>query len=133
MILKKMKSILLVYKTQTGFTKKYAEWISEEIDCTIIPFEKMETTDINKYNIIIYGGAMHAGQIQGLKKFKKKIAYAFDRKIVVFATGAAPYSEEGVGKIKEDNFSENEKKDIAFFYFESGMNMREWESSIKHL
>ena len=27
--------ILLIYKSKTGFTEKYARWISEEINCDV--------------------------------------------------------------------------------------------------
>jgi len=117
-----MASILLVYKTTTGFTKKYADWISKTIDCQTVPFDQVNNVDINNYDIIIYGAGMHAGRIQGLKDFKKKVGNLVSKKIVVFATGGAPYSEEIISKIKTDNFLANELNTINFFYFQSGVN-----------
>lgn len=117
-----MKSILLVYKTKTGFTKKYVDWITEAISCQTIPFDQISNADINNYDIIIYGAGMHAGRIQGLKEFRNKVLNLASKKIVVFATGGAPYTEEIISIIKTDNFSANEINNIDFFYFQSGIN-----------
>ena len=117
-----MESILLVYKTMTGFTKKYVDWITETIACQTVPFDQFNNVDINNYDIIIYGAGMHAGRIQGLKELKKKVLNLVGKKIIVFATGGAPYSEEIISKIKIDNFSADELDNINFFYFQSGIN-----------
>lgn len=117
-----MKSILIVYKTKTGFTKKYADWINETIESQTITLDEINNIDMTKYNIIIYGGGIHAGRIQGLKNFKNKIINLNDKKIIVFATGAAAFNEEIILKLKADNFSANELNVINFFYFQSGIN-----------
>jgi len=117
-----MESILIVYKTKTGFTKKYVDWITETIDCQTASFDQVNNVDISNYDIIIYGAGMHAGRIQGLKEFKKKVLNLVSKKIVVFATGGAPYKDEIISKIKTDNFSADELNNINFFYFQSGMN-----------
>lgn len=31
---------LIIYKSKTGFTKRYATWIAEELHADLIPFEK---------------------------------------------------------------------------------------------
>lgn len=117
-----MKSILIVYKTKTGFTKKYVEWISETISCQTISLEQIDHVDTNTYDLIIYGAGIHAGRIQGLKEFKKKVWDVVDGNVVIFATGGAPYDEAIITKIKTNNFSEHERKDMELFYFQSGLN-----------
>lgn len=117
-----MKSILLVYKTKTGFTKQYADWITDEFLCKSVSIDEVITSEMNDYDIIIYGAGIHAGLILGLNELKKKIVDSRNKKIVVFATGAAPYKDEIVNEIVKRNFTENERTDITFFYFESGIN-----------
>ena len=118
-----MKSILLIYKTDTGFTKKYADWIAEKIPCKMVLLDEIGQLDMASFDVIIYGSGIHAGHIKGLKDFKKSIE-ALDKKkpVIVFATGGAPYTEAIFSKIKANNFSPSEQNDIAFFYFESGIN-----------
>lgn len=117
-----MKSILLIYKTKTGFTKHYADWIAEDIFCKTVSFEKVKTSDINDHDVIIYGAGMHAGHILGINEFKKKVTGLLNKKVVIFATGAAPLKDEIIAEIKKNNFTENERESVVFFYFESGIN-----------
>ena len=117
-----MDSMLIVYKSGTGFTKRYADWIAETVACQKIPFAKISDVDINDYDVIVYGAGIYAGRIKGLKKFKKKVSDLHGGEIVVFASGAAPYTDEIVSKIKEENFTDEELNHIEFFYFQSGLN-----------
>ena len=117
-----MKSVLLVYKTETGFTKKYVDWIAEAITCTAIPLDHINNIRIDDYEIIVYGAGIHAGRIQGLKEFKSEVFNLVSKKIVVFATGGAPGDEAIVSKITDNNFSAEELNNIEFFYFRSGLN-----------
>ncbi|KAB3525897.1 flavodoxin domain-containing protein [Alkaliphilus serpentinus] len=117
-----MESILLIYKSKTGFTKKYVDWITEAITCRVIPLDEMNNADMNTYDIIIYGAGIHAGRIQGLKEFKMKVLSLVSKKIVVFVTGGAPYSEEIFTNIKMNNYSPDELNRFKLFYFQSGLN-----------
>jgi menaquinone-dependent protoporphyrinogen IX oxidase len=117
-----MKKVLLVYKTKTGFTKQYVDWITEEVKCEVIAYEKLKTTAVENFDIIIYGASIHAGHISGLNEFRKRIKNVVGKRIIFFATGGAPGMEEVVEKIIENNLLENEKTNIKFFYFQSGLN-----------
>ena len=63
--------ILLIYKSKTGFTKKYAKWINEEIACDIVNIFNIQHVNFKNYDVVIYGSRIHAGRIDGLKKIKK--------------------------------------------------------------
>ncbi len=116
-----MKTLIL-YTSKTGFTKKYALWIAEEIKCDAFPFGTIPAPDIEKYDVILYGAGIYAEHISGLKKFLKLVKNYADQKIVVFATGAAPLTEETANRVKKNNFSETEAAQYDFFYFPSGLN-----------
>lgn len=115
-----MKSALIIYKSKTGFTKKYADWILEEVPCSITAYGKLKKEDIDKHDIIIYGAGVHAGLIPGLKKIKKLVDFD-KKKVIIFATGAAPNAEELVRPIIDNNLADCKSK-VDFFYFESGIN-----------
>lgn len=42
--------ILLIYKSKTGFTEKYAKWISDEIDCEVVNISNIKNINF-KTNI----------------------------------------------------------------------------------
>lgn len=117
-----LKPILLIYKSKTGFTRKYVDWITEKISCQTITFDDINKVDIGSYKIIIYGAGIHAGQIDGLKEFKNRVLKFDDKNIIIFATGGAPITEDIVSKIKINNFKVNELEYIDFYYFQSGLS-----------
>lgn len=126
-----MKSILLIYNSKTGFTKKYATWISETIDCKLITLDEINKVNLEDYYIIIYGAGIKAGLIRNLKDFKNIVLNFNNKKIIIFATGGAPDDEKITNKIKDNNFSKEELANIEFFYFQSGLNYEKMELSGK--
>lgn len=114
-----MKSALIIYKSKTGFTKKYVDWILEDVKCSVTTLDKAKKSDIDKYDIVIYGAGVHAGHIAGLKKFNKLVDYN-KKKVIFFATGAAPNAEEIVNPIIDVNIGSN-NADVEFFYMEAGI------------
>ena len=66
--------ILVCYKSVTGFTKKYAEMIAEELDCELMDFKKVTAEILSQYDTVVFGGRCYVGAIDGLKKAKELIA-----------------------------------------------------------
>ncbi len=117
-----MEKVIVLYKSNTGFSKKYAEWIAEELGCRAVPVNNAEVNELPAYETIIFGGGLHAGQINGLKFLKNNILKMKDKNIIVFATGATPKEVMNIEEIENANFSPEEKEAIRLFYFHSGMN-----------
>lgn len=115
-----MKAVI-IYKSKTGFTKKYAEWIADELKADMVPYEKRQQIDFTAYDTVIYGGGFHAGMISGLPWFKNQLSLLDGKKLVVFATGATPADSEEVPKAFAQNFTEDEQKRIQTFYMQSGL------------
>lgn len=103
---------LVVYKSETGFTEKYAKWIAAELGCEAKPLKKVRAEELAGYDCIIYGAGILGNMIGGLNKIKKM----YQGNLVVFATGSSPYSEEVIKAIKEVN----SLGDMPFFYMQSG-------------
>lgn len=124
-----MSSVVVMYQSKYGATKKYARWISEELDCEIIETKKASIDKIMKYDIIILGGGIYAQGIAGLSFIKKNQEKLKNKKIVVFAVGASPYEEKSMNAIKEHNFK-NINYEIPCFYlrgawFEDKMSFKD--------
>ena len=62
-----MKKALVVYKSAYGSTKKYAEWIADELKCDILEKDKCKKEQLKDYDIIIYGGGLYAGKVNGIE------------------------------------------------------------------
>ncbi len=116
-----MKSVV-VYSSITGFTRKYAEWISEDLNCDILSVKNTTIEKLLEYDTVIYGGSLHAAGITGINIIKKNLPDLTGRKLVVFATGASPYKEEVLDEIRAKNFTPEEDKQVKVFYFRGGFD-----------
>lgn len=115
--------IYLIYNSKTGFTKKYAEWIAEEIVCNVVPFADMSKIAINADDVIIYGSRIHAGKIEYLDKVKTYFSHHTRQNLIVFATGGTVASaESAIDRIWAENFTQTEIKSIPHFYMQSGID-----------
>lgn len=110
----KMKRIV-IFKSSTGFTKRYADWIAEEIGCEAVSIENINKIKIDDYDTIIYGGWIMGSMISGLNKIKK----ANPKELVIFASGITPPSKKYEKALKEQNHIEQNK----FYYFEGGLEL----------
>ena len=93
---------LVIYTSQTGFTKKYAEWISNKLNgdvLTIQEAKKKKMDFYDNYGAIIYGGWAMAGSVVGSKWFLEKASNWKDKKLIVFCVGASPEELAGIGQI----------------------------------
>jgi len=113
---------VVIYKSKTGFTKKYAEWISEALSADVFDVSEVNTDILTAYDTVIYGGGLYAVGINGIKLITKKLNKLKDKKVVVFATGASPFREEAVNEVRNKNFTSMEQEHIQFFYLRGGFD-----------
>ncbi len=125
------KKVVVIYKSNTGFTQKYSEWISEALGCTAISLSEANSLKLNQYDIIIFGGGMHAGKINGIKFIKDNLSAFKDKQVVIFATGGTAPIPEEIEKFRKNNIPKNEN--LPFFYFQSGMNYEKMKGADKML
>lgn len=119
-----MNSSVVLYKSAYGFTKKYAEWIAEELNCDCLD---VNTFDFNKdHKTIIFGGGLYAGKINGIKTLIKNYDKIKDKKVIVFTVGVADVKDAGnveniVSSLKKQIPKEMFHK-IKLFHFRGGMD-----------
>ncbi len=116
-----MKSVI-VFSSMSGFTKKYAEWIAADLNGDIFNVKDITIEKLLYYDTIIYGGSIHAAGITGIKLIMNNLNKLVNKNIVIFATGAAPYSDNFIDEIKKKNFGSEDKKHLKFFYLRGGFD-----------
>ena len=114
--------IIVIYNSQTGFTKRYAQWIADKTNGECVEFSKAKKMNLDTYDAIAFGGWAFAGTISKLKWFKKNIAKWSDKKLAVFCCGASPIDNPEIGRDLPKNFTEEELKAIRWFYCPGGLN-----------
>lgn len=117
-----MKAIVL-YRTRYGSTKKYAEWIGEELNCRVEDARDITVEELSDYDTIVYGGGLYAEVINGISVITKNIDRLADKKIAVFSTGITPleYRDYYDKLVIEKNFKNGVPECIKLFNFTGKM------------
>lgn len=78
-----------VYCSQTGSAKTYAEWLSEDLQCPVVPLDRIEQAAESR-DLVVFCSWFHAASIKGSKKFKAYMAAHPDKRYAVVGVGATP-------------------------------------------
>jgi menaquinone-dependent protoporphyrinogen IX oxidase len=113
---------LVIYSSKTGFTKKYAKWLAEDLSADIIDVTEAKADTLLNYDTVIYGGGLYAIGISGIKYIKQNISKLKNKKVVVFATGLSTSRDDVVRVVKNHNFTAAEQKQLQLFYLRGGFD-----------
>ena len=86
-----MENIVVIYQSKYGATKKYAEWLAEELSSNIIETKQADIEQVAKYDTIILGGGIYATGIAGVSFLRKNNEKLKGKTIEVIAVGSSPY------------------------------------------
>ena len=125
-----MKTIL-IYNSQTGFTKRYAEWIAEATGADCLELSAAKKKDLTTYEAIIFGGWACAGRINKISWFKGNIDKWTDKKLIAFCVGASPIDNPEIEVALRQNFNEPELKKVKTFYCPGGFNYEKMSAPSK--
>lgn len=114
-----MKTIV-VYKSKYGYAKKYAEWIAEELGCDIK--ENAAIGDVLGYDIIICGGGIYAGRINGAKLVTKNLGKLSGKRLILFAVGSNSGADKDIVPFWDKALTSEQQKQIAHFYLRGGFD-----------
>lgn len=117
-----MNNLIIVYQSSTGFTEKYANWLSETLDCEMVRLKDTTGQKLSEYDTIIFGSRIHAGRIDELDKARKLYTASGASRLVLFVTGGTPAEAEVViDKMWRDNLTAEELSHIPHFYMPGGL------------
>ena len=102
-------SRVIIYKSKTGHTKRYAKMLSEELN---IPCYSYKDAKASENDEIIFLSYIYASKIMGLSKILKK----YNVKVVI-AVGALGYSKDYLNTLKDANSIK-----LPFFYLRGGID-----------
>jgi menaquinone-dependent protoporphyrinogen IX oxidase len=118
------RKVVVIYKSKYGSTKRYAQWIADEVKADLFDGSKIGVKDLLKYDTIVFGGSLHAVGIRGLKLISDNLEGLRDKKLVIYATGASPVREKTTQFVFESNFSEEVRGRINFFYLRGAFDYK---------
>ena len=125
---------LIIYTSQTGFTKRYAEWLAEKMsgDLLELKYAQKKSADYFKdYDAICYGGWAMAGNIVKGKWFLEKAAGWKNKRLAMFCVGGSPNDNPDVDVFLQNALTEEQKKYIKVFFCQGGFNYEKMKAPYK--
>lgn len=119
-----MGKVAVVYRSKSGYTEKYAKWISKAAGADLLKGEKTKAEDLLDYDTIVYGGGLYAVGINGLKLITDNYDKLKDKKLIVFGVGASPVRPAIVEEVKNKNLTKEQQETIEFFLLRGGFDKR---------
>ena len=116
---------LIIYTSQTGFTKSYAEWIAEKSQADLFNLkdvQKKKLSFFEEYDAIIYAGWCMASKVVKLDWFLEKATNLKEKKLAVVAVGASPNEAPEVDVAMNNLLTTEQKQFIKVFYCQGGIN-----------
>lgn len=125
-----MKTIV-IYNSQTGFTKRYAQWIAEAAGADCFELSAAKKRDLTAYEAIIFGSWACAGSMSKISWFKGNIDKWADKKLIAFCVGAGPIENPEIETALKQIFNESEQKKVNIFYCPGGFSYEKMSAPSK--
>jgi menaquinone-dependent protoporphyrinogen IX oxidase len=113
---------IVIYKSKSGFVRRYAEWIAEELSADLVENTKVNSAIFTGYDAVIYGGGLYESGINGVKLITDNLDKLGGKRVAVFASGASPARKEALDHIIGHNFTAEQLKQLKFFYLRGGFD-----------
>lgn len=125
-----MKTVV-IYNSQTGFTKRYAQWIAEATGGDCMELNEAKKKSMDEYDAIVFGGWAVAGTISKINWFKGNIDKWTGKKLIAYCVGGSPLENPDIEPTLRNNFSEKEWEKVKVFYCPGGFNYEKMSASSK--
>ena len=116
-----MSKIAVVYKSKYGSTKQYAQWIAEALGARLFESSSIKPSELGNYDVVIYGGGLYAGSINGVKLVAKEAAC---KQLVVFTVGLEHTTAEECADILAKAFTPERLAETKTFHFRGNLNYK---------
>lgn len=117
--------ILVVYTSQTGFTKRYAIWLANRLKADVLELDeakKKQDHYFDAYEAIIYGGWAMAGSVVKSKWFFDRAVNWKEKRLAIFCVGASPMDNPEVEEALKNMVPQEQKEYIKGFYCQGGLD-----------
>ncbi len=107
-----MKSLIL-YKSKYGSSKQYAQWLNQEINSDIFELDKCPS--LENYSVIILGGGVYMGKINGSDFISKNWDTLKNKKVILFSTSATEPGTPEINGFYENSLPKEIRAQIKYF------------------
>ncbi len=121
-----MNNVVVIFESKYGSTKRYAEWIAEALFCPVFERKTFKPQNFANYKVIIYGGGLYAGGVNGIRLITQNRNILSDKKVILFTCGIAnPEDPDNITNIRKSLskvLSSEMLKHICLFHFRGGIS-----------
>ena len=121
-----MSNALVVYSSLYGHTRRYAQWIAEDLDCPVRERREVSPEELKNCGALIFGGALYAGGVSGAEFLKKHQALLADKPLCLFTCGVAdpeaPRNAESLRASALRALPEPLREKTALFFLRGGID-----------
>lgn len=115
---------IIIYGSQYGTARRYAEEFGKRTQIEVKRYNEID--DINRYDTIIYFGALYAGGVMGMKGTFRRLKSVYNKKIIIATVGLAdPNDIENISAIKrgtEKQLSKDVFEKAHILHFRGGID-----------
>ncbi|AFS78026.1 putative flavodoxin [Gottschalkia acidurici 9a] len=120
-----MSKVAILYKSKYGSTKRYAEWISNDLNADLFEYSEIKAENLLAYDTIIFGGGLYASGINGIRLITENFHSLKTKNIVVFTVGLASIDDKEIFKPTiAKSCTEEMRKKIKFFHARGGIDYK---------
>lgn len=113
-------------RIEHGTTKRYAQWIAEDLACDLRDSREVNAELLKSYDILIHGGGLYAGGLSGIQTIVKNYDAISNKWIILFSCGLAdPEDPENVAHIEaglEKVLTPEMREKIRQFHLRGGID-----------
>ena len=110
---------LIIYTSQTGFTKKYADWLAQNTGGDLLDLkdaQKKNDAFFEDYEAIVYGGWVMAASVVKVKWFLNRAASWKGKKLAIYCVGGSPNDNPDVEVMLKNMLTDEQREYIKAFY-----------------
>lgn len=115
----------VIYKSHYGATETYAKWLAEDLGADLLQSDRVKPADLQQYQIIVYGGGLYAGGINGIALLTKNFELIKDKALYLFTVGAAdvtdPENLKNIRSALEQKLPPAMREKLHIYHLRGGM------------
>ena len=113
-----MSGAVVIYKSKYGSTERYAQWIAQELGAPIFEAAQIKPAQLASYDVVVYGGGLYAGGINGVGLVTKNPC----KSLVVFTVGLADPGITDYSEVLKRNLPGDALAKTKVFHLRGGID-----------
>lgn len=120
-----MATTLVIYGSNYGYTRSYAEWIAEDLDGRALPLEEVTEKQVSEADLVVIGESDYAGKLTGADRVAGLAGALSSKKLAFFTvsfSGDVSQPKEKLDDLIAKNLGDVYRPGAPTAHFRGGMD-----------